>query len=96
MSSQQRPNKRVCHPPKRCYTTCGIAHVFPSDKLRDPGSLHPGSAIIANTNLTAAPPGHIGHWIAILALNDRSRPPEYVDGYGVLPDDRTVFTPKTH
>ena len=52
-----------------------FAGVYPSDKMPDPASLHPGSAIIANTNSTAAPPGHVGHWVAILALNDRS-PPE--------------------
>ena len=47
----------------------------------------PPRRIIANTNSTATPPGHVGHWIAILALNDRSKPPEYVDPYGFLPDD---------
>ena len=62
---------------------CGSA---PKRHVTRPGSLHPGSAFIANTNSTAAPPGHVGHWVAILALNDRS-PPEYMDPYGFLPDD---------
>ena len=76
--------EQIAHYLRNCKWFAGV---YPSDKLPDPASLHPGSAIIANTNSTATPPGHVGHWIAILALNDRSKPPEYMDPYGFLPDD---------